>query len=142
MVQGGPVPIEGSQGSSRRAARLRSNASGDDRHTGVGFDSGNQIFGRSDAASTHRGLERGRAGEPGHARQHDRDGPREIAEGKSLMDGAQDMGGVEGFGPVKIEPNEPLFHESWERRVFGMTLAMAKPGGWNIDMSRSAREDR
>ena len=22
------------------------------------------------------------------------------------MDGAQDMGGVEGFGPVKIEPNE------------------------------------
>ncbi len=26
--------------------------------------------------------------------------------------------------------------------MFGVTLAMAKPGGWNIDTSRSAREDR
>lgn len=58
------------------------------------------------------------------------------------MDGAQDMGGVAGFGPVVPEPNEPVFHAEWERRAFAVTLAMAKPGGWNIDMSRFARENR
>jgi nitrile hydratase beta subunit len=58
------------------------------------------------------------------------------------MDGAQDMGGVAGFGPVEPEPNEPVFHAEWERRVMAMTLAMAKPGQWNIDMSRFARENR
>ena len=58
------------------------------------------------------------------------------------MDGAQDMGGVPGFGPVQPEPNEPVFHAEWERRAFALTLAMGMPGGWNIDMSRFAREDR
>jgi nitrile hydratase beta subunit len=57
------------------------------------------------------------------------------------MDGAHDMGGV-WSGPVRPEPNEPPFHAEWERRAFALTLAMAMPGGWNIDMSRFAREDR
>jgi nitrile hydratase len=35
-----------------------------------------------------------------------------------------------------------VFHADWERRAFALTLAMAMPGGWNIDMSRFAREDR
>ena len=58
------------------------------------------------------------------------------------MDGAHDMGGVPWSGPVQPEPNEPPFHAEWERRAFAITLAMAMPGGWNIDMSRFAREDR
>src|SRR6185295_15396623 len=58
------------------------------------------------------------------------------------MDGAQDMGGVKGFGPVRPEPDEPIFHGEWERRAFALTLAMGRPGGWNIDMSRFARENR
>jgi nitrile hydratase beta subunit len=58
------------------------------------------------------------------------------------MDGAQDMGGVAWSGPVRPEPNEPVFHAEWERRAFAITLAMGMPGGWNIDMSRFAREDR
>jgi nitrile hydratase len=58
------------------------------------------------------------------------------------MDGAHDMGGVAWSGPVRPEPNEPPFHDEWERRAFALTLAMAMPGGWNIDMSRFAREDR
>jgi nitrile hydratase subunit beta len=58
------------------------------------------------------------------------------------MDGAHDMGGVAWSGPVQPEPNEPPFHAEWERRAFALTLAMARPGGWNIDMSRFAREDR
>jgi nitrile hydratase len=58
------------------------------------------------------------------------------------MDGAHDMGGVKGFGPVVPEPNEPVFHEEWERRALALTIAMARPGGWNIDMTRFARENR
>jgi len=58
------------------------------------------------------------------------------------MDGAHDMGGAKGFGPVVSEPNEPVFHGDWERRAFALTVAMARPGGWNIDMSRFARENR
>jgi nitrile hydratase subunit beta len=58
------------------------------------------------------------------------------------MDGAHDMGGVKGFGPVEPEANEPVFHADWERRAFALTVAMSRPGGWNIDMSRFARENR
>jgi len=58
------------------------------------------------------------------------------------MDGAHDMGGVAWSDPVQPEPDEPPFHAEWERRAFAITLAMAMPGGWNIDMSRFAREDR
>ena len=59
-----------------------------------------------------------------------------------MTDGAQDMGGVKGFGKVEPERDEPVFHAEWEKRAFALTLAMGKPGGWNIDMSRSARENR
>ena len=58
------------------------------------------------------------------------------------MDGAHDMGGVQGYGPIQLEANEPVFHAPWERRAFAVTLAMARPGGWNIDASRYARENR
>jgi nitrile hydratase beta subunit len=58
------------------------------------------------------------------------------------MNGAHDMGGMHGFGPVQPEPDEPVFHGEWEKRAFALTLAMAMPGQWNIDMSRFARENR
>jgi nitrile hydratase len=50
------------------------------------------------------------------------------------------MGGAHGFGPVEPEPDEPVFHADWERRAFGLTLAMGAWRRWNLDMSRSARE--
>jgi nitrile hydratase subunit beta len=56
------------------------------------------------------------------------------------MNGAQDLGGQHGFGPVRPEPDEPVFHADWERRVFALTLAMGPAGGWSIDQSRFARE--
>ena len=31
-----------------------------------------------------------------------------------------DVGGTQGFGPLELEENEPVFHEEWEGRVFGM----------------------
>lgn len=56
------------------------------------------------------------------------------------MNGAQDLGGMMGFGPVTPEPVKPVFHEPWEKRAFAITLAMGATGEWNIDMSRFARE--
>jgi len=56
------------------------------------------------------------------------------------MNGVHDMGGMQGFGPVTPEENEPVFHADWERRILALTLAMGAPGGWNLDISRHARE--
>ena len=56
------------------------------------------------------------------------------------MNGAHDLGGMHGFGPVDIERDEPVFHSDWERRAFAITLASGFLGKWNIDMSRYARE--
>ena len=39
------------------------------------------------------------------------------------MNGIHDMGGMDGFGPVQRETNEPVFHEPWEGRVFGMSIS-------------------
>ena len=58
------------------------------------------------------------------------------------MNGAHDLGGVHGFGPVVSEANEPTFHADWEGRVFALTLAAGRAGQWNIDMGRFARENR
>ncbi|MDP6707922.1 MAG: nitrile hydratase subunit beta [Alphaproteobacteria bacterium] len=57
------------------------------------------------------------------------------------MNGAQDMGGVHGFGPIQREADEPVFHAEWERRAFAVTLAMGAHGKWNIDATRFAREN-
>jgi nitrile hydratase len=56
------------------------------------------------------------------------------------MNGVHDMGGMQDFGPVISESNEPVFHASWEGRVLGMQRAMGYVGLWNIDMSRAATE--
>lgn len=39
------------------------------------------------------------------------------------MNGVHDMGGMHGFGPVKPEANEPLFHAEWEAHVRAMQSA-------------------
>jgi nitrile hydratase beta subunit len=56
------------------------------------------------------------------------------------MNGAQDLGGMQNFGPVVPESEEPVFHADWERRAFALTLAMGATGEWNLDMGRHARE--
>lgn len=56
------------------------------------------------------------------------------------MNGAQDLGGQMGFGPVAPEIAEPVFHAEWEKRALGVTLAAGAMGHWNIDESRHARE--
>ncbi len=56
------------------------------------------------------------------------------------MNGVHDMGGMDGFGKVEPEPNEPVFHAAWEGRVMAMVRAMGAQGAFNIDASRFARE--
>jgi len=56
------------------------------------------------------------------------------------MDGIHDMGGVDGFGKVEPEKNEPVFHAPWEGRVLAMQRAMLYAGGWLIDQTRFAGE--
>ncbi|MSO77587.1 MAG: nitrile hydratase subunit beta [Alphaproteobacteria bacterium] len=57
------------------------------------------------------------------------------------MNGAHDLGGIDGFGAIGSAADEPIFHAEWERRVFAMALASGFHGRWNIDMGRFARED-
>jgi nitrile hydratase len=56
------------------------------------------------------------------------------------MNGVHDMGGMQGFGKVEVEPNEPPFHEEWEGRVLAINRAMGYTGEWVIDTGRYARE--
>ncbi|WHZ10431.1 MAG: Cobalt-containing nitrile hydratase subunit beta [Burkholderiaceae bacterium] len=51
-----------------------------------------------------------------------------------------DLGGLEGFGAVTLEPESEPFHAAWEARALAVTLAMGATGSWNIDQSRAARE--
>jgi nitrile hydratase subunit beta len=56
------------------------------------------------------------------------------------MNNVHDMGGLQGFGPIPIERDEPVFHAPWEKRAFALTVAMNYTRQWNIDTSRSLRE--
>jgi len=53
------------------------------------------------------------------------------------MNGVHDMGGMDGFGPIQIEQNEPVFHADWEKRMFA--LAMTRDFR-NVDEFRHAIE--
>jgi nitrile hydratase beta subunit len=54
------------------------------------------------------------------------------------MNGAHDLGGMMGFGPVAAPATEPVFHEKWEGRM--AALVMTVPGDWSIDEDRAACE--
>ena len=56
------------------------------------------------------------------------------------MNGIHDMGGMHGFGAINAERNEPVFHEAWEARMFGLGRAMTSPPGFSIDRFRFLRE--
>jgi nitrile hydratase len=40
------------------------------------------------------------------------------------MNGIHDMGGMQDMGPIKYEKNEPVFHATWEGRVYAMSAAV------------------
>ena len=56
------------------------------------------------------------------------------------MNGVHDLGGMHGFGPINPDRNEPVFHHEWERRVFGMMIAVLGTGSFGVDEFRHAVE--
>ena len=56
------------------------------------------------------------------------------------MNGVHDMGGMQAFGPILREHNEPYFHEAWEERVFGLFFGCFAGGHFNVDMFRAEIE--
>ncbi len=56
------------------------------------------------------------------------------------MNGVHDMGGMDGFGPVVAEKNEPVFHADWERRAFALATVAWRLAPANVDEFRHAIE--
>jgi hypothetical protein len=56
------------------------------------------------------------------------------------VDGIHDLGGMVGFGPVVVEADEPVFHERWEGRVFGLSTASMVAGLYGTPSFRHAIE--
>ncbi|HMF24695.1 MAG TPA: nitrile hydratase subunit beta [Pseudolabrys sp.] len=56
------------------------------------------------------------------------------------MNGAADMGGMHGFGPVVPESNEPVFHARWEGVSFALNMVTGVAKLWNLDAFRFKRE--
>ena len=51
-----------------------------------------------------------------------------------------DVGGMQGFGAVEQELDEPAFHSDWEAHVFAMNRALIGAGVYNLDEFRDAVE--
>lgn len=59
------------------------------------------------------------------------------------MDGIADMGGTDGWGPVRApRADEPVFEERWQGRAFALALLSSRLawGGYNPDAFRHALE--
>ncbi|GAA4592684.1 nitrile hydratase subunit beta [Planotetraspora phitsanulokensis] len=57
------------------------------------------------------------------------------------MDGIADMGGTEGWGPVRPpRAGEPVFEERWQGRAFALGFYSIRVAGWNVDAFRHATE--
>jgi nitrile hydratase len=56
------------------------------------------------------------------------------------MNGIHDLGGMQGFGPVVDEADEPPFHAPWEARVLALQRAVLFTRTWNLDVFRHAQE--
>ena len=56
------------------------------------------------------------------------------------MDGMHDLGGKQGFGPVRHSPKAQAFHADWEKCVNAMYSLAVKQGVFNMDEYRHAIE--
>lgn len=56
------------------------------------------------------------------------------------MNGPHDVGGLHGFGPVRPDPDEPVFHHEWEKRALALHVGLGLAGAYNLDEYRYARE--
>lgn len=51
-----------------------------------------------------------------------------------------DVGGMEGFGPVAVTGDEPPFRADWEARVYALTSALLRAGVFELDELRDRIE--
>ncbi len=56
------------------------------------------------------------------------------------MDGMHDLGGKQGFGPVRYTRNASAFHAAWEMRANALSFFAVKLGIFNMDEYRHAIE--
>ena len=56
------------------------------------------------------------------------------------MDGIHDLGGRQGFGPVRHVPDAPAFHAEWEKRINALYGLAVRRGLFNMDEYRHAIE--
>ena len=56
------------------------------------------------------------------------------------MNSIHDLGGMHGMGPIDIDPDQALFASDWERRMFGLFLAVGASGFYNVDELRHSIE--
>ena len=56
------------------------------------------------------------------------------------MDGIHDLGGMDGFGHVDVEEDEPVFHAPWEGWVYSLQVAGMGTGAFNVDEFRHSIE--
>ncbi len=56
------------------------------------------------------------------------------------MNGIHDLGGMHGLGPIDIDPQQALFKDDWQRRMFGIFVLAFAGGHFNLDQFRSAIE--
>lgn len=56
------------------------------------------------------------------------------------MSRINDVGGMQGFGPVQPELDGPPFHADWEAHVFALNRALISRGIYNLDEFRDAIE--
>lgn len=56
------------------------------------------------------------------------------------MNGIHDLGGMDGFGGIDIEEDEPVFHEPWEGWTYSLFFAGLGSGVFNLDEFRHSIE--
>ena len=56
------------------------------------------------------------------------------------MDGIHDLGGRQGFGPIRYSAGAPAFHAAWEKRVNALYGMAVRRGIFNMDEYRHAIE--
>jgi nitrile hydratase len=56
------------------------------------------------------------------------------------VDGVHDLGGMQDFGEILLDADEPVFHCAWEERVFGLVAALSAQQLYSVNTFRHAIE--
>jgi nitrile hydratase len=56
------------------------------------------------------------------------------------VNNVHDMGGQQGMGPVVYETDEPVFHATWEGRIYALNRAIRALRRWSLDTDRHVLE--